>query len=142
MIDEKLTIADYPLAERRPHSVKSAKGMPLDDFTLEALADGRATMEDLRTTPEALLRQASIARHAGREKLAANFERAAEMTAIPQKVIMEYYEMLRPGRVREKQALLTAARRLRDDYHAHRMATFVEEAAEVYERRGLFKFRF
>jgi propanediol dehydratase small subunit len=34
------------------------------------------------------------------------------------------------------------ARRLRRDYDAERIAGLIEEAAEVYERRGLFKKRF
>ena len=33
-------------------------------------------------------------------------------------------------------------RQLRETYGATRMAAFVEEAAEVYERRGLFTYRF
>jgi propanediol dehydratase small subunit len=37
---------------------------------------------------------------------------------------------------------LAAARELREQYAAAGMAAFVEEAAVVYERRGLFKKRF
>ncbi len=55
---------------------------------------------------------------------------------------MAVYELLRPGRAKDKTPLLEAARKLRDDYKAERMARFVEEAAAVYERRGLFTYRF
>ncbi len=142
MSDKPLTVEDYPIAEHRPDLVRGAAGKGLDDVTLATLHSGQASMEDLRITPEALRQQASIARDAGRGTLADNFERAAEMAAIPQDVIMTYYELLRPGRAKDKQALIEAAARLRADHDAPLMAAFVEEAADVYERRGLFKFRY
>lgn len=142
MAGDELTVADYPLAERRADLVRGARGKSLDELTIEALANGDAEMQDLRITPDALRQQAAIARDAGRDALAANFERAAELANIPQDVIMSFYELLRPGRVREKQQLIREAQRLRDEFHAPLMAAFVEEAAEVYDRRGLFKFRY
>jgi len=51
---------------------------------------------------------------------------------------MRVYELLRPGRAKDKAPLLEAAARLRAEFGAERMARFVEEAAAVYERRGLF----
>ncbi len=57
-------------------------------------------------------------------------------------MIMEVYELLRPGRATEKAQLLAAAASLRNEYDASRIAAFVEEAADVYERRGLFTFRY
>ena len=142
MGDRKLGVADYPLAEKRPELIKGPRGKPLADVTLDRLLSGAVEMEDLRITPEALRLQAEIARAAKRPMLADNFERAAEMVDIPQDVIMATYELLRPGRTKDKAPLLEAARRLREDYGAERMARFVEEAAEVYERRGLFTYRF
>ncbi len=142
MSSEKPGIADYPLAERRPDLVKSAKGQALDALTLEALEEGRIGMEDMRITPEALRRQAAIARDAGRVTLAQNFERAAELVAVPQELVMQTYELLRPGREKDKSELLDMAERLRQDFSAEIMAGFLEEAAEVYEARGLFTYRF
>jgi len=142
MSGKRLGIADYPLAETRPAEVRGGRGLSLEDITLDAVIDGKVGMEDLRITPEALLQQAEIAEAAGRPTLAANFRRASEMTRVPQSVIMETYELLRPGRAKDRRALLAAAARLRDEYGAGRMAEFVEEAAEVYERRGLFSFRY
>jgi glycerol dehydratase small subunit/propanediol dehydratase small subunit len=55
---------------------------------------------------------------------------------------MQVYELLRPGRAKTKQQLLDAAQLLRGRYGAEGMAAFVEEAAETYEERGLFTFRF
>ena len=58
---------------------------------------------------------------------------------VPQDEIMRIYELLRPGRARDKGPLLDGRRTLRETYGAERMAAFVEEAAAVYERRGLFR---
>ena len=136
------TRADYPLAETQPEAVRGPRGKRLADVTLDAVLSGEVTMEDLRITPDALIAQAEIARDAGRPTLAENFERAAELVNVPQDVIMQVYELLRPGRARAKQQLLDAARMLREEHSARRMAAFVEEAAEIYEARGLFTFRF
>jgi len=138
----KLGIADYPLAERRPELVRGRRGKGLADLTLEDVLSGEVEMEDLRITPDALLQQAEIARDANRATLAGNFERASEMAKLPQDFIMEVYELLRPGRAPDKTALEAAAARLRGDYGAERLATFIEEAGQVYERRGLFTFRY
>ena len=138
----KLGVADYPLAEKRPELVKGRGGKPLAAITLDRVVSGEVTLDDLRITPEALRQQAEIARAAGRATLAANFERAAELCDVPQDFIMAVYELLRPGRARDKGPLLEAARTLRETYGATRMAAFVEEAAAVYERRGLYTYRF
>jgi propanediol dehydratase small subunit len=122
--------------------VRGKRGKGLDEITLDALLQDRLTIEDLRITDAALRQQAEIARAAGRGTLAANFERGAELVEVPQDTIMRIYELLRPGRVQSQQELLAAARELRDQYGAKGMAAFVEEAAAVYERRGLFKKRF
>lgn len=141
-MSRKFGVADYPLAEKRPELVKGKGGKALDDITLEAVNRFEVSMSDLSITAEALVRQADVARDAGRATLASNFERAAELCDVPQDEIMRIYELLRPGRARDKGPLLEAARTLRETYGADRMAAFVEEAAAVYERRGLFRFRF
>jgi propanediol dehydratase small subunit len=141
-VSAKLTVADYPLAEKRPELVKGRGGKPLAAITLDAVVAGDVNLDDLRITPEALTRQAEIARDAGRATLASNFERAAELCDVPQDFIMAVYELLRPGRVKDKGPLLEAARTLRETHGAERMAAFVEEAAAVYDRRGLFTYRF
>jgi propanediol dehydratase small subunit len=138
----KLTTEDYPLAENRPELIRGRRGKRLDDITLPGLVAGEVNMEDLRITPEALELQAEIARAAGRPMLAANFERSAELVEVPQDFLMHVYGLLRPGRAKDKQPLLAAAKTLRETYRANRVADFVEEAAEVYERRGLFTYRF
>lgn len=136
------TRADYPLAETQPEAISGTRGKRLSDITLDAVLAGDVTMEDLRITPDALNAQAEISRDAGRSSLALNFERAAELVNVPQDFIMEVYELLRPGRAASKQKLLDAATTLRTVYGAARIAAFVEEAAETYEQRGLYTYRF
>jgi propanediol dehydratase small subunit len=137
-----LTIADYPLAEKRPELVRSASGKELGALNLAAAEAGQVTMADLRITATALQQQAAIARAADRVTLAQNFDRAAELVGIPQDILLQVYELLRPGRAKDKGALLAAAEMLRRDHKATLMADFVAEAAAVYERRGLFTRRF
>lgn len=138
----KLTLADYPLAETRSAEVKGTRGKSLDDISLDALLNGDVTMEDLRITPKALADQAEISRAANRPTLALNFERAAELVNVPQDFIMSSYELLRPGRAKTKQQILDVAKIFRNQYKAPAIAAFFEEAAEIYERRGLYTHRF
>ena len=142
MTTPRLDAKDYPIAETRPDEVVGARGRSINDLTIEAVVNGDVTMEDLRITPQALLAQARIARSAGRTLLAANFERAAEMTQVPQEEVMRIYELLRPGRAASQDVLTEAAAHLRSTYGAEKLARFVEEAADVYERRGLYQQRF
>ncbi len=142
MSDQDLTLEDYPISERRPELVRGRRGKALEDLSLAGVAAGEVALDDLRITPRALLQQAQIARAAGRAALAENFERASEMAEIPQAEIMAVYELLRPGRAAGSDELKAAADRLRRDHGAERLAGFLEEAAEVYERRDLFAVRF
>jgi propanediol dehydratase small subunit len=137
-----LQVADYPLSEKRADLIRTRTGKPLDQITVAALKSGAATMDDLRITQDALLMQAEIAEAAGRPRLGANFQRAADMVDVPQDFLLQAYELLRPGRAKTKQELLDAAATFRDTHKAERVAAFLEEAAEVYERRGLFQFRY
>ena len=142
MSEDRLTIDDYPLAEKRPEIVRGKRGKGLDEITLDAVLEDRVALEDLRITARALGQQAEIARAAGRETLAENFERAAELVDVPQDTIMHAYELLRPGRAKSRKELKDAAASLRSTYGANKMAAFIEEAADIYDRRRLFSYRF
>lgn len=132
----------YPIADKRPDLVRTANGLGLDALTVEAVVAGRIAREDIAITPEALRLQADIARRVGRDRLAENFERAAELARVPEDELMAVYELLRPGRATGPEPLREAAAKLRRDYGADRVAALVEEAADVYVRRGLFTRRF
>lgn len=86
--------------------------------------------------------QAEIAEKAGRPNLAQNLRRGAELVEIPDAVLLDIYELLRPGRAQSADELRAAANQLRDTYGAKEAASLIEEAALVYEQRGIFQRRF
>lgn len=126
---------DYPLGTRRPDLVSTPGGLPLADVTLDALREGRIDSAEIRATPETLRRQAEVARAAGREPLAESLERAAELAAAPDELLLAVYTALRPRRATAAE-LDEWATRL-EAHGAERTAAFVREAAAAYEERGL-----
>ncbi|MEH3411978.1 MULTISPECIES: propanediol dehydratase small subunit PduE [Enterobacteriaceae] len=131
-------VSDYPLANKHPEWVKTSTNKTLDELTLESVLDGKITAQDMRITPETLRIQASIAKDAGRDRLAMNFERAAELTAVPDDRILEIYNALRPYRS-TRQELLDIAEDLESHYKAKICAAFVREAAVLYVERKKLK---
>ena len=81
--------------------------------------------------------QGQIAKAGGRDQIELNFSRAAEMTKVSDKRLLEMYNALRPYRS-SKQELLDIASEL-DGLGAPICANFVREAAENYERRKKLK---
>lgn len=132
----------YPLSEKAPGRVRTPSGLGLEDFTVEAVLDGRIGPRDLAISPEVLRLQADIARESGRGKLAENLERAAELTAVPQDMLLDTYELLRPGRASSARELRKRAQLMRNSFNAPLIAALIEEAAEIGEKRGLFTRRF
>jgi propanediol dehydratase small subunit len=128
--------ADYPLGSQRRDAVRTPRGLGLDEITLDALRAGQLDAHDMRATAETLRLQAEVARTAGRAQLAANLARAAELTALPDELILEIYTALRPHRSTAAE-LETWAERLEREYAAPATADFLREAAVVYSRRGL-----
>ncbi len=94
--------------------------------------------DDFQISPETLRAQATTAREAGFTQLAENFERAAELVAVPSAEVLRMYEVLRPGRSTHAE-LLAVADVLEQRYRAQATARFVREAAGVYLERGLFR---
>ena len=82
--------------------------------------------------------QAQIAAEAGYPQLAENLDRAAELTAVPNDVLLEMYEQLRPGRATHAE-LHALADQLEETFSAPRTADLVREAAHHYARQGLCK---
>ena len=128
-------IRDYPLGARRPDLVTTPAGVPLDGVTLEAVRAGTVTGGEIRATPQTLRLQAEVAAAAGRTQLAANLERAAELAAVPDDVLLEIYTALRPRRATAEELAEWASRL--DGLDAPRTAAFVREAAAAYAERGL-----
>ena len=144
MDDEKSDNLDaiYPVGEEQPDLVRTRNGRPLRELTLDNLLAGQVAASDFGITAEGLRLQAEIAERAGRLNLAQNLRRGAELVEIPDNVLLDVYELLRPGRAQSADDLRAAANQLRDTYGAKETASLLEEAALVYERRGIFQRRF
>lgn len=134
--------AIYPVGEKQPDRLRTRNGRPLSDLTLDNLLAGHVAASDFGITAEGLRLQAEIAEQAGRPNLAQNLRRGAELVEIPDTVLLNVYELLRPGRAQNAEELRAAANQLRDTYGAKETASLLEEAALVYERRGIFQRRF
>jgi propanediol dehydratase small subunit len=126
---------DYPLGSRRPDLVTTPGGMPLAEVTLDALRAGRLGADEIRATPETLRRQSEIAHASGRLPLAASLERAAELAAVPDELLLAVYTALRPRRATAAELESWAVRL--EGYGAEETAAFVREAAAAYAERGL-----
>lgn len=134
--------AIYPVGEKQPDRVRTRNEHSLRDLTLDNLLSGDVAASDFGITADGLRLQAAIAEQAGRPNLAQNLRRGAELVEIPDNVLLEIYETLRPGRTQSADDLRLAANQLRDTYGAKETASLLEEAALVYERRGIFQRRF
>jgi propanediol dehydratase small subunit len=128
--------ADYPLGSQRPDLVRTPGGLGLEELTLDALRSGRLDASEMRATAETLELQAQVALAAGRVQLAANLERAAELTGVPDEVILEVYTALRPHRSTADE-LERWAERLEREFQATKTAAYVREARAVYSKRNL-----
>ncbi|MCI1945025.1 diol dehydratase small subunit [Clostridium luticellarii] len=128
----------YPLSKKRPDLIKTSTGKTINDIKIEDVLNGKITPDDIKITPEVLLYQAQIAESVGRKQFAQNLRRAAELTKVPDARVLEIYGALRPHRS-TKQELLDIAKELEDDYNAKINASLIREAAEVYEKRNMFR---
>lgn len=130
------TVADYPILEKHPEWVRTPTGKPVDAVSMDAVRDGSLTGEDLRISREMLLKQAQVAKSAGKVQVYENLCRAAELTGVPDDLVIKMYDSLRPNRSTKAQ-LAEMAETLRSVYHADQCAQLVTEAMEIYEKRGI-----
>lgn len=131
-------VEDYPLYEQHRDIIKTPSGKSLGEVTLDDIKNNRIDRKDLRITAEALKMQGDVAGDAGRKTLQMNFDRAAELTKIPDDRLLEMYNALRPYRS-TKDELLEIAEELRSKYDATICANWFEEAAKYYESRKKLK---
>lgn len=110
-------------------------GRSANDITVAAIARGEVSVDDVRIHPDTLEYQATVAESHGNPQLAANFRRAAELSAMTDEAVMALYDALRPGRSTRDDLLAHAAGL--DAQGAPRNAALFRQAADVYERRGL-----
>lgn len=129
----------YPLSQNmNPEEIKSKTGKSLKDINIENILNGNVNSEDIKISKETLMLQGEIAEKAGRPQLKQNFVRAAELINIPDKLLLEIYDKLRPNRS-TKAELLDIAKELVEKYDAAACSKLVLESAEVYERRGILR---
>lgn len=127
----------YPLSKNAdPKDIKSKTGKSVDEINIENIKNGYITKDDIKISKETLMMQANVARESSREQLADNFERASELIDIDDKVLLGYYEKLRPNRATKKE-LLDIANILKEKHKAYKCAAIFEEAAVIYEKRNL-----
>lgn len=111
-----------------------ASGRDPREVTLEKVREGAVDMSDLSIHPDTLEHQAQVAQAHENPQLAANFRRAAELTALTDVEILTLYEALRPHRSTAPE--LEAIAEDLDRRGAQLNAALVREAAQVYSRRG------
>ncbi len=133
--DEK---PNYPLGQNHRDEVATHSGHSLSDLTISNVLAGEVGSGDVSVNAETLEMQARFARDAGYAEVAANLERAAEMTRIPNDEILGLYEALRPGRSTYYQ-LLSLSQQLASRYGAEHTGAYIREAAEAYRSTGLLK---
>lgn len=134
----KVSVANYPLADKMPELIRSSTGKALSELTLEKVLSGELKPEDFRISAETLELQAQVAESANRPQLAMNMRRAAELSKVPDDELLAAYDALRPYR-KSKAELLELADRLEKKYGCVISANFIREAAEVYEQRGTLR---
>lgn len=136
MSEATLSPSDYPISVHRPELLRTPTGATMDDLTMDKVMAGDVVADDFRITPDTLRMQGEIAEATGRIQLAANFRRAAEMTAIPDETVLAMYNALRPN-ASTKDELVALADQLDSEFSAPHCAGLVREAADVYERREI-----
>jgi propanediol dehydratase small subunit len=118
-----------------PHVSRAWSGRESSELSVGGVVGGELGPDDIRISPDTLRHQAEVARAHANPQLAANFERAAELTAFQESEILALYELLRPGRATGDE--LRAQGDELEKRGAPICAAFVREAAVVYERTGL-----
>ena len=131
-------MTEYPLRDSKADELITHSGRPLSDITADAIDAGELTGEDLRTHADTLRQQAQIARQGGYPQLAANLQRAAELTDVPNEELLKIYELLRPERASFEE-LLRLADYLEDTSDAAENAAYIKDAAAVYRERNLLR---
>lgn len=129
-------MSNYPLGQNEADTITSRTGKKLSQLTLDEVKKGNVTADDIKISSEMLNRQGQVAQDVDNPQMAANFQRAAELVNVPDDVILNMYNKLRPNRS-TKRELLLMAQELLEKYQAPHCAKLVLEAAEIYEKRGI-----
>ena len=131
-------MSSYPLGQSEADTITSGTGKKLSQITLDEVKKGNVTADDIKISAETLKKQGQVAREADNPTMDANFQRAAELVNVPDDVILDMYNKLRPNRSTKKE-LVQMAQELLQKYKAPHCAKLVLEAAEIYEKRGILR---
>ncbi len=112
--------------------------MEIENITLANVRLGKISANDLTIRRSTLMNQARRADAEGYPQLARNFRRAAELTAVPNDVLLEVYEKLRPCRATYYE-LLAMSQDLAARYDAPETGDYIRQAAEVYLEKDLLR---
>jgi propanediol dehydratase small subunit len=127
------------MTERGNEDVRrKQRTVDIAEITLENVRLGKVSAEDLTIRRDTLLRQAQTAEAEGYPQLARNFRRAAELTALPNDVLLGAYEKLRPYRASYFE-LLSLSQEIAARYDAPETGEYIRQAAEAYRDKGLLK---
>ena len=125
----------YPLSDGARDAVRSRTGRSVSEIRLASVLEGALSPADVAVSPEMLRLQADFAEEGGNPQLAKNLRRGAELTAFSDDELLQFYEMLRPGRSSADDLDSLAA--TLDARGAVGCAALVREARDAYVRRGL-----
>jgi propanediol dehydratase small subunit len=117
---------------------RKQRAVDVADITLDNVRLGKISAEDLTIRRDTLLQQARTAEAEGYPQLARNFRRAAELTALPNDVLLAAYEKLRPYRTSYFE-LLSLSQEIAARYDAPETGEYIRQAAEAYRDKGLLK---
>ena len=129
-------MSSYPLEQSEADTITSRTGKKLSQITLDEVKKGNVTADDIKISAETLKKQGQVAKEADNPTMDANFQRASELVNVPDDVILDMYNKLRPNRSTKKELILMA-QELLQKYSAPHCAKLVLEAAEIYEKRGI-----
>lgn len=138
MIEDDCDKTATALRNVEKNGVTTQSGVPLESISMEAIRNGTIKSGDLAIHRDTLLKQAALAEAQGYQQLARNFRRAAELTNIPNTVLIELYEKLRPYRSSYYQ-LLAASQEIAAIYDAPETGDYIRHAAETYRATGLLR---
>lgn len=117
---------------------RSQREMDISEITIENVRLGKLSPDDLTIRRDTLIAQARRADDEGYPQLARNFRRAAELTSLPNDVLLGAYEKLRPYRASYFE-LLSLSQEIAARYDAPETGEYIRQAAEAYRGKGLLK---
>ena len=130
--------ANYPIMEKCSENVRPVSGRSIDEINIENVLERKLTLEDGRISRETLRMQAQIAAEAGYKQISENLIRAMELVSVPDEVVLDTYNAMRPYRA-TKDELMEIAETFEKEYNSPSTASFIREAAAVLEKKKMLK---